>query len=430
MREQNNSRIVSALTFTGLLGGFILGIAINRWGSPGLVKLAMVVEPVGVVWTNALRMTIIPLIVSMLVIGIASIRDQRLMGRLGGLSIITFIGLLFLGAAYSVTTTRSIMKQFPINPGSVAAMRATPSIDPKPYLQESKPGGLTDTITGLVPPNPFKSAADGALLPLVVFTVFFSMALSRVDEDRRRLMLNFFHALSDVSMTMVRWVMVLMPLGVFALVLPLAARMGIAIIGVLGYYTLLVCVILAGFFLLLYPLGILAGRIPARQFAAALAPAQIIAVSSRSSLASLPALIEGAHRHLPYPQAASTFVLTLAASTFKVNRTVSSTTTLLFFIQVYGLNLDVAAIAVFILTVIAQSFTTPGIPGGAPMPTLPLYLALGVPIEGYLLLQATDALIDVVKTAVNVTGNMAALTIVSRIAGAENPAISLQSDQI
>lgn len=419
MSKLNKSTYTSVLTFVGLTGGFACGIAINHWHSPALMKFSSILEPVGVIWTNALRMTIIPLIVSTLVIGITSIRDQRMMGRLGGLSIITFIGLLIFGAVYSNFTTRALMGRFRLDSDSVAAMRSTPSVDPKLYAQESKPAGITETLTGIIPSNPFKSAADGALLPLIVFTAVFAMALSRIEDDRRQLMLKFFYALSDVSMTMVRWVLKFMPVGVFALVLPMASRMGLSIVGVLGYYTILVCSILIIYTLLLYPIAVFAGRVSWRAFAGASAPAQAVAASSRSSMASLPALIDGAQRHLPYSQGVSNFILSLATSTFKINRTVSSTTTLLFYAYVYGLNFDLITLGVFTLTVIAQSFTTPGIPNGAPMPMLPVYVALGVPVEGYILLQTTEPITDLVKTVVNVTGNMTALTIVSRIAGVE-----------
>lgn len=407
------------MTLLGLAAGFGIGIAINHWDHPAPARLIAVLEPIGTVWTNALRMTIIPLIVSTLVIGISSVRDQRMMGRLGGLSILTFIGLLILGSVYSNLATRTLMSRFRLAPESVAAMKASPSVDPKLYESTAKSAGVIETITGLFPSNPVKSAADGALLSLIVFTVVFAMALARIEEERQRLMLGFFHALSDISMIMVRWVLFFMPVGVFALVLPMAARMGFSIFSVLGYYTLLVCTVLVLFLLLLYPIAIVGGRIPARAFARAAAPAQAVAIASRSSLASLPALIDGAQKWLPYPHAASSLVLSLATSTFKINRTVSSTATLLFFTYVYGMNLDAATVAVFTLTVIAQSFATPGIPGGAPMPTLPVYLALGVPVEGYFLLQTAEPIIDLVKTSVNVTGNMTALTLVSRFAGVD-----------
>lgn len=414
MSKRNYSTLATALTFIGMAGGFALGIVINHWNHPTPARWATLLDPIGVIWTNALRMTIIPLIVSTLVTGISSVRDQKKMGRLGGLSILTFIGLLLFGAAYSNLATRAIMSQFKLSPEAVAAMKSSPSVDPGLYDAKSKPLGIAETVTGLFPSNPVKSAADGALLPLIVFTVIFALALARIDEERREIMLKFFHALSDISMIMVRWVMIFMPVGVFALVLPMAARMGFSIFGVLGYYTLLVGALLVGYMVLLYPIGTLLGKVSLGSFARAAAPAQAVAFSSRSSLASLPALIDGAQRFLPYPHGASSFVLSLAASTFKINRTVSSTATLLFYASVYGLTLDAATIAVFTLTVIAQSFSTPGIPGGAPMPMLPVYVALGVPVEGYILLHTTEPVTDLVKTVVNVTGNMTALTVASR----------------
>jgi proton glutamate symport protein len=173
---------------------------------------------------------------------------------------------------------------------------------------------------------------------------------------------------------------------------------------------------------LLYPLAALLGRVSIARLAHALAPAQIVAASTRSSLASLPALIEGAERRLGLPGPVTGLVLPLAVATFKLNRTVSSTAKLMFLAHVYGIPLDPGQIGVFVATVLLISFSTPGIPSAGTLTTLPVYLSFGIPIEGILVLNAVDAIPDIFKTVLNVTGDMSAAAMVARFAG--TPAVA------
>ena len=419
MSNQKSSNLTSKLTSICLLVAFAGGIAINHWQIPALARFLTLIEPIGVIWTNALRMTIIPLIVSSLVIGISSIRDQKMMGRLGGLSMITFIGMIILGLSFSTMISTWFVRTIRIDPATVAAIRSMPAEGSKKYLNESKLPDLRESLVNIVPSNPFKSAVDGDILPLIVFTAIFGLALNRVENDRRQLMLKFFYALSDVSTKMIGWVLKFMPLGVLALILPMASKLGLSIVGVLGYYITLVTSVLILFIGLLYLIALFVGKLPLRIFASALAPAQAVALSSRSSIASLPALIEGAQKSLPYPHVVSSFVLSLATSTFKVNRSVSPIARLFFFSCVYGIKINAVTLSVFAITIVAQCFSTPGIPSAGAGSLLPVFLALGVPAEGYFLTKTVEPIIDLSITVCNVTGSMTALTIVSRIAGVE-----------
>ncbi len=172
----------------------------------------------------------------------------------------------------------------------------------------------------------------------------------------------------------------------------------------------------------------IAGRVSLARFARAVWQSQLVAVSTRSSLASLPTALDGAKRWLAAPDAATGFTLPLAVSVFKVNRTISSLAKLFFIAHLYDLNLDAPQIITFTLTIMLLSFSAPGIPGGSPSTSLPAYLAVGTPIEAYILFEAVDAIPDIFKTLTNVTGNMTALVIVARLAG--YPAIGISAEEL
>ncbi|MBI5709222.1 MAG: cation:dicarboxylase symporter family transporter [Candidatus Eisenbacteria bacterium] len=223
--------------------------------------------------------------------------------------------------------------------------------------------------------------------------------------------------MAQAMSVLLRWILWLMPPGIFCLTYVLAVRAGPASAGAVGIFVTLDSALLVGFTLLLYPLVMAVGRVPMRRFARAVAPAQTVAASTRSSLASLPALVRGAERQLGLPAAVTGLVLPLSVATFKMNRTISSTAKLLFLAHVYGVPLAPVQVATFVATVLLLSFSTPGIPSVGSVQTLPVYLSFGIPVEGVLILGAVDAIPDVFKTVLNVTADMGATALVARMAG-------------
>jgi Na+/H+-dicarboxylate symporter len=173
--------------------------------------------------------------------------------------------------------------------------------------------------------------------------------------------------------------------------------------------------LLLAFTFALYPVGSVGGGVPVRRFARALVKPQAVAFSTRSSLASLPALMEGATADLRLSPAVSGFVLPLSVSTFKAHRTISDPLELLFLAHLYGITLDASQIATFFVTILVLSFSAVGIPsGGYSFKTLPAFLAVGIPLEGVVILKAVDVIPDLFKTLLNVTADMTAATVVAR----------------
>lgn len=404
---KESTRVLLALG-AGLLGGVAIAVS----GNASLLRAADAIVPVGTVWINAIRMTVIPLVVSLLITGVAGAADLRAIGRIGGRSLLTFF-LLLTGTAIVI---------MPIGVLAFGLLGANEARPPLPAGAAEAAGqiaaggtatGFGAWLTSLIPTNPIAAAADGAMLQLILFTLILALAIAKTAPAVRDPLLAVFRGLSEAMLVIVRWVVALAPLGVFALVLPLAARGGAGVAGAVGFYVVAYSLASILVILLLYPVVMVAGKVPMARFARAVLPAQSVAFASSSSIASLPALVEGAERVLALPARASGFVLPLAVSTFKIAAPVSWTLGALFIGWFYGIPLSLGALATVAFASIFLAFAAPGVPRGAFLMLTPLFLAIGLPAEGIGILIAVDAIPDLFATVLNVTGDMAATGIVA-----------------
>jgi len=252
------------------------------------------------------------------------------------------------------------------------------------------------------------------MMPLIFFTLLLALAIAHSSEQSRETLTGFFRALSEAMLTMVRWVILAAPIGVFALVLPLAVSTGGTLAGGIALYVVLysaACLILTA---ALCGIAAAAGGISLRRFLRAALPAQLIALSSASSLAALPALFEGAEKGLGLPRRVTGFVLPLAASTFKVGTPLAWTIGAIFVAGFYGVPLHAGAVVTIAFSAVFLSIALPGIPRGAFIMLTPVFLSVGLPVEGVGLLIAVDAIPDAFVTTLNATGYLAATTVVAR----------------
>lgn len=417
--------VLMAGSLAGLAAGLVAGLIAHRTGSSTFMAAANLLEPIGTLWVNALRMIVLPLIVANLFVAVASLGSARGAGRIGGSSLFLFIALLVLASAFTVALAPGIIGLYPIDAESRAVFQASAGMDPG-QVPARQALGLSGFLLSLIPSNPFRAATQDELLAVIVCTVIFAIATTRIAEEQRQLIMGVFRAVAAATGVIVRWILLALPIGVFAITFALTARTGFEAAGVLGFFVLAVSALMVLFTLLLYPLTAAVAGLPIGRFARGVAPSQAVALGTRSSLASLPALMQGAEHRVGLPSAVSAFVLPLAVSTFKVNRGISSPLKLLFLAHVYGISIEPGFLFVFVCTVILLSFSSPGIPGGGPMVTMPVYLAAGIPLQGILLLEAVDAVPDMFKTLVNVTADMSVAAIVARFAAryalAEPPA--------
>ena len=400
-----------------LVAGLITGSIATTFKDAGGGVLIQVADPIGSIWVNALRMTLIPLVVSLLISVIASVPDARSTGRIGVRALVIFLVFLVATGVVSVLIGPALVGILPIDAATIAALRtadAAAVVTNAPRMPT-----IAQTFIDIVPTNPIRAAADGAMLPLVVFSVALGAAATRIPEDRRADFVRFFRGLADAMLVIVGWVIAIAPVGVFALAIGLAARIGLAAVAVIAWYIAIltgVIILVTG---LLYGAAVIGGGVPLLRFARSVAPGQAVAFSARSSLAALPALIEGARRWLVLPPLVTSFVLPLAVSTLRLSTPIMWSITLPFLARLYGVELGVAELALLVFNGILLSFSVPGLPSASLFLMAPFLTGLGIPAEAIGIVIAADAIPDLFKGVLNVTGHMASATIVARHGPAE-----------
>jgi Na+/H+-dicarboxylate symporter len=395
----------------GLVLGLALGIAAAASDSAAVLRVVRSVEPVGTLWVNAIRMTVIPLIVASLVVAVSG-AGARTVGRLGTRALVVFALLLAGVAVLGALAAPPLFARLRIDPVAAESIRAGASAVARPELPT-----LADWVVGLVPANPIRAAADGAMLPLIVFTLAFGLALGRVAPERRAAVVGFFDGVAAATTVLVRWVLALAPVGVFALALALATRLGAGVVGAAAFYLAAHSALLAAALLLLYPVAVLGGRVRPGRFARAALPAQVVAATTRSSMAALPAMVASAEDTLGLRREVTSFALPLAVSTFRLNQPISWQAMALFAAALYGVRLGPADVATLAAASVLMSFSVPGIPSGSLFVIAPFLAAVGIPPEAVGVLIALDLVPDVFKTLLNVTAHLTAVTVLDGGAG-------------
>jgi Na+/H+-dicarboxylate symporter len=390
------------------VAALVIGVAIAASGSDGAAAGARRLQPVGVLWINAIRMTVIPLVVSLLVTGITSAADVTSIGRLGTRTLLVFGGML---VASAVVTTLVAVAAFSLFPAQLVGNVPLPAgaAQAAEEVARAAPTGVGDFVMGLIPSNPVGAAASGNMVSLIVFTVLLAVALARGSSEQRAPVVAFFASLGAAMTRLVGWIVALAPVAVFCLMLPLAVDAGGGLVGAVGFYVITIAVTCTVVTALWYPL---AGG-SWRAFAAAMLPTQTIGISTSSSVASLPAMVRSADA-LGIPSRVSGFVLPLAVSLFKPAAPVMWIVGALFISRFYGVDLSVNGLATVALASVLVSFAAPGVPRGAFLLLTPLFEAVGLPAEGIGVLIAIDLVPDMCATVVNVTGDVTAAAVVSR----------------
>jgi proton glutamate symport protein len=412
-------RFGSASLTTWSVAAMVLALAIGSldrsFGTPALAILMRVVRPLGAWWLTALRVSVLPLVVTQILAAIASGRDGRTVASLGLRSLVLFLVMLGAGALLTCVVTPPLLALYHVDPAIVASLRAT-TVVPEVARRAARAAQPLGALSALGPRQLIEAIAQGQILPLLMLTVIVGLLTTLMPVRYRLPLSRAFRGLAAAMLFVVRAILLGTPIGVFALIYPLALTTGLHVASLMGAYVLIACGVLLGMTALLYPVTAIAGRVTLRGFARAVAPAQLVAVSTRSSIASLPALVEAGRETLRLPATSTSFVLPLCVSLFKVNRTISGTIKLLFLAHVYGIPLSLSTIATFVLWVVIVSFGTAGVANGSSFSNLPAYLAAGIPIEGVVMVEATLVLQDVFNTLLNVTGDMSVAVLLSRAA--------------
>ncbi len=387
--------------------GLALGMSIAT--SESFAAPVAVADTIGTLWTNAIRMTVIPLVAALTIVSVAGAGATADLRRAMTRAVIVFVVLLVSGGVLALLIGEVAFADFTLPADVAARIRETAA----PVGSTPKLPTISQRLIEMVPSNPVKAAADGALLPLVVFSLALGFALKRIAEDRREAVLNVCRGLSDALLVVVGWVVTAAPIGVFALAFALGARLGVSSVGALARYIATLSFVLATFTVLLYPVVVLLGRVPFRRFLAAAAPSQALAAGSRSSLSALPMMIAAARDKLGLDATASGFVLPFAVSIFRVNVPMAWVVGVIFLGKLYGVEIGAATLATVIVTSTLLSFSVPGIPSGSLFILAPVLVDIGLPAEAVGILIAVDVIPDIFKTTANVTAHLTAAVLAS-----------------
>lgn len=397
----------------GLGGGLLLAQV-----SPGAVDgVTDWLDPVGALWLRGLQMAIIPLVVSLLVTGIVTSVAAAQAGRIAAWSIGFFLFILWGGAIMSAFMTPLLLQLFPIPAEAAAALTA--SLSTATEIGEVPP--FSEFIKAIVPTNVVNAAASDAFLPLIVFVVVFALAITRLAEPQRQLLAGFFEALGNAMLVVIGWVLVLAPIGVFALAFVVAARVGIEAIGVFLHYILIVSAVGAIVWAAGYPIAVIGAKRKLMDFGRAVLPAQAVAISTQSSLVSLPAMLRGA-KMLGVRDTTADVTLPLAVALFRSTGPAMNLAVAIYVAYLTGVELTPTTLAIGVAVAATTTLGAVSLPGSISFISscAPICFAMGVPIEPLALLVAVEQLPDIVRTLGNVTNDTAAVATVDARAGGSN----------
>ena len=383
----------------------IVGFAVGTFlaATSPLVDAARLI---GGIWLDALRMTIVPLIFALVATGVASLNigDHAEAARIGRRLPLVLTGLLIVSAIIGAILSPLLLGSVSIAPADIAALRTAFPAAPAPEVP-----GTAEAIRAMIPTNVVASAAEGAVLPLVIFALVLGLAVGKIDRARAEAVMLPLRGLADAMIVVVGWVLRVAPIGIFALALAIGATVGTAVIAILAQYVAISIAVTLVLIVIGYAIARFAGRVPLGRFARAIAPAQAIAASTQSSIATLPAMMVSAER-LGIDERDAAVILPMAVATFKITAPSNTLLMALALAWMAGVEVSPLQIAVALPLAVLSSLAILGMPGQISFyaSVAPTAIALGAPIELLPILLAIDVIPDMVRTVANVTYDVAA----------------------
>ena len=387
----------------GMILGLLLGAGLGWFAPDARAGAATLGDALGGAWLAALRMTIIPLVFALLFMGVARSADVIQGGGYAARAVVTFAILLLASAVLGAVAASVALNVWPVSAPVADALRHMAG----PRAPNPATPTLSDWIQSLIPVNPIKAAADGAMAPLVVFALVFGLAAVRQTAERRAALSGFFEAVQETMLTIVGWVLFAAPVGVFFLALSIGAKVGVGIAATLGQYVVLVSVICLIGALPAVLLGLFSGLRPARTIAAFL-PSQLMGLSTQSSLATLPVMLRSAEG-LGVPERIRVLVMPMAVALFRATNPAANIAIVLYIASVYGVAVPLPRLLISVGLAALMSLAGVGVASSVAFATvlIPLCIALNLPIAILPLLLSVEPILDFSRTLGNVTADLA-----------------------
>jgi Na+/H+-dicarboxylate symporter len=398
-----------------LVVGLIAGMLANRLGPVQRDDALGVASFVGTLWLNALKMTVIPLVVALLVVGIAKSAEAAQTGRVAGRSVLWIVVICTVSAVFGAVATVVLTDAFPLPRATAMLLQgALANVE-----KASAPlPGPAEFFKGIIPPNLFAAADNGDVLPLTIFALLFGLALTRLAAPARKSVVILFEAIGDAFVVIIEWVLLLAPLGVFALAFTVGSAAGGAAFAGLGHYVVIISVIGVLVTLAAYPLVALVGNVGMTSFARGMIAPQTVAISTRSSLASLPAMLT-ASRAMGIRENVADVTLPIAVALFRATGPAMNVAVAFYVAHWLGIHPSVSQMIAATAVGALMSYGAVSLPGEVSYISsiAPIAFALGVPIAPLGLLVAVEMVPDIFRTVGNVTHDVALASIVDRSVG-------------
>ena len=407
---------LSVRMFIGLATGIVLGVAANLMlgASPRLEWIVKhVTEPAGKIFLRLLFMLVIPLILSALSLGVSGLGDLRRLGRIGLKTFLYTVAVSTIAVLIGVGMVNLFEPGSGLSPELKQRLSAQASAAP-PAAPTSGASGV-DFLVGLVPNNIVKTMADGDMLAVMVFALLLGIGLAITRTEAARRLEEALQGLYDVVMRLLGLVIQVAPVGVACLLFTLTARLGFDVLKQLGAYVLVVLGALAIHQFVVYSLSVWwLGRMHPLFFFRSIRDAMLTAFSTASSNATLPTSLLVAEQNLKLPPHVSRFVLTIGSTANQNGTALFEGVTVLFLAQFFGVHLTIAQQITVCFICVLGGIGTAGVPAGS-IPVVVMILGMvGVPPEGIGMILGVDRFLDMCRTTLNVTGDLAAAVVVSR----------------
>lgn len=410
----------------GLILGIAVGAAVNLTGQSGSFLWVEMIRPpldfVGNAFIKAITMIVIPLVVASLMIGVTSLGDVRKLGRIGGKTVGYYLVTTAIAITIGLLLAVAVKPGSRISPESRDALARDFSAEARERVAVAadKPE-IWDVLLDMIPSNPVAAAAQGNLLPLIVFVVIFGGAVTLLAPERRGAILGLFAAVNDASMIIIDWIMRLAPYAVFALIASVISRFGLDVLESLAIYS---GVVVLG--LILHAVGTygtlvtVLARMSPLDFFRRIRKVPLIAFSTSSSNATLPVTMKSAEHDLGVSNGVASFVLPLGATINMDGTALYQGVATVFIAQVYGVDLGMAELLTIVLTATLASIGAAGVPSAGIITLILVLQSVGLADQaaaGIALILGVDRILDMLRTAVNVTGDLSAAAFVARSEG-------------
>jgi proton glutamate symport protein len=406
----------------GLVAGVAVGIAANVADLVWLQSLLRSIEPIGTVFIRLIMMIVIPLVVASLILGTASLGDIRKLGRLGGKTVLFYLCTTAIAVSIGLLLSNIVRPGSRIDPATRDSIAEAFSAEAAGRLTSAgdRPS-VSETLIGMVPTNPFSAAANGELLPLIIFSIIFGAAISLIAQPRKEAVLLFFNGVNDAVMVIIDWVMKLAPYAVFALVGAVVSRFGLDLLRSLLVYSLVVAGGLLLHVLVTYMslVRFVVGMNPI-VFMKRIAEVPLVAFSTSSSSATLPVTMEVAQEKLGVSRETSSFVLPLGATINMDGTAMYQAIAVMFIAQIYGVPMGVGEQLTIVLTATLASVGAAGVPSAGIITLILVLQSVGLGAQtqtGIALILGVDRILDMLRTSVNVTGDLTAACVIARTEG-------------